>query len=141
MRGLPLLNIVLFEIKGHEHLVSTIQKHMTSSYILFNALEGVLGETQQTVRRERQPSERDLKQEQRAPLPFRGDGDPDAPPLAWTIIWGGTYSNLYGWYTSDEMRRWGYVFWDEATLEGSGGREILEQQWEQCWDDDPRDNL
>jgi len=141
LRGLPLLNMVLFKIKDHSHLVSTIQQHMVSSYIPFNAVEGVLGETQQALQRERHPSERDRKQEHRAPFPFLGDGEPDMPPLAWTIIWNGTYSNLYGWYISDEMRRWGYVFWDAATLEGTVGREMLRRQWEEYWDDDPRDNL
>ena len=141
LRGLPLLNTVLFRIKDHQHLVSTIQQHMVSSYIPFNAAEGVLGETQQALRRESCTSERDRKQDQRFPFPFRGDGEPDAPPLAWTIIWGDTYSSLYGSYISDEMRRWGYVFWDATTLEGAMGREILERQWEEYWGGDPRDNL
>lgn len=118
---------------------------MTSSYITFNAIEGTLGETQQALRRQNHPSERDRMQEERAPFPFRGDGgESDMPPLAWTIIWDGTYSNLYGCYTSDEMRRWGYVFWDAARLESAEGKvmEFLKQQWWQVWDgDDPRDNL
>ncbi|KAK1761660.1 hypothetical protein QBC33DRAFT_502392 [Phialemonium atrogriseum] len=141
LRGLSLLHTVLFKIKDHKHLVSTMQQHITSSYIPFNALEGVLGETQQALRRRNHPSERDRMQEQRTPYPFRGDSEPDAPPLAWTIMWGNTYSNLYGWYIPEEMRRWGYVFWDAATLEGMGGRRVLNRQWEEYWDNDPRDDL
>lgn len=141
LRGVPLLHTVLFQIKDHQHLVSTIQQHLASSYIPFNAIEGVLGETQQASRRENHPSERDRMQEERAPFPFRGDSESDAPPLAWTMIWNGTYSNLYGWYISDEMRRWGYVFWDAARLEVAGGKEFLKHQWGRCWEDDPRDDL
>lgn len=58
--------LVLFNIKDHEHLASTIQKHTTSSYIPFNALEGVLGESQQALQRENRPSKRDHMQEERA---------------------------------------------------------------------------
>ncbi|OIW27380.1 hypothetical protein CONLIGDRAFT_682435 [Coniochaeta ligniaria NRRL 30616] len=144
LRGLAMLHEVLFEIKHHEDLVATMQRHITSSYIPFNTLEGLLGETQQTIRRQEHPSERDRMQEERVPLPFRGDGEPNAPPLGWIMIWGGTYSNLYGWYTSDDMRQIGYVFWDAATLEnvgGKNGKEVLKRLWEEFWDEDPRDML
>ncbi|KAJ9157853.1 hypothetical protein NKR23_g741 [Pleurostoma richardsiae] len=80
LRGLPLLHTVLFKIKDREHIVSTMQQHMTKS-------------------------------------------------------------NLYGWYISDDLRRWGYVFWDAKTLERIGGTKVLMRQWEEYWDDDPRDNL
>lgn len=113
---------------------------MVSSYIPLNTLEGLLGETQQALRRADHPSDRDRMQDERAPFPFRGDSE-DAPPLAWTTIWGDTYSNLYGCYVSDEMRSWGYVFWDAATLEKTGGKRALEIQWSDYWDDDPREDL
>lgn len=111
---------------------------MVSSYIPLDAPEGVFGETQQDLQHEHHPSERDRMQQERAPFPFRGDSDLDTPPLAWTIIWDNTYSNLYGWYISDEIRRWGYVFWDAVRLEHTGGKEVLKQQWAQDWDYDPR---
>lgn len=117
-----------------------MQQSIVSSYIPISDVEGVLGETQQTQRREQEPSLGDHMTEERVPMPFRGDGL-DAPPLAWTLIWGGTYSNLYGWYTSDEMRRWAYVFWDGARLRSHGGEELLARQWEDCWDEDPREML
>lgn len=143
LHGLPLLYTVIFKIKDHDHLVSTMQKHITSSYIPFNTIEGTLGDTQQYSRRSNNPSERDRMQEERAAFPFRGDSDePDAPPLAWTIMWYDTYSNLYGHYVPDEMRRWGYVFWDAATLEDNGGKRVLHKQWEEPYDAcDPRDDL
>lgn len=144
LQGLDLLHRVIFEITNHEDLVATMQQRLTSSYIPINALEGILGETQQTMRRHERPSDRDRMQEERAPLPFRGDSEPDAPPLGWVIIWGGTYSNLYGWYVSDDMRQMGYVFWDAATLEnveGKNGKQVLKQLWAEFWDEDPRDML
>ena len=139
LQGLPLLRTVLSKIKDRAHLVSTMQQHITTSYIPFNVLEGVLGETQQALRRQSHASKHE--QMQNAPFPFRGDGEPDAPSLAWTMIWDGTYSDLYGWYISDDLRRWGYVFWDGETLERTGGARVLMRQWKEYWDDDPRDSL
>lgn len=106
-----------------------------------------LGETAQTLRRDRRPSVRDLKQERRDPLPFSGDGLLDVetgkfPPKAWTLVWGGTYSNLYGYYVHETIHRWGYVFWDAARLERTGAIEVLMRQWEEDWgDSDPRDDM
>ncbi|KAK3715605.1 hypothetical protein LTR37_007093 [Vermiconidia calcicola] len=141
LRGLPLLLKVIFKIKDHADLVSTMQLNITRSYIPLNALEGVLGETEQVQRNWNNPTERDRLQEARAELPFRGDGEVDAPPLAWTLMWDGTYSNLYGHYISDGMRRWGYVFWDAATMESKGADELLRRQWHDEWEIDPRDSL
>lgn len=141
--GLVLLSTVLFDIgpDDHERLVSLMQRSIVSSYIPINAVEGILGESQQSARRVEQPAPEDRMTEERAPLLFTRD-DLGGPPLAWTLIWAGTYSNLHGWYTSDEMRRWAYVFWDAERMEGWGGRKLLERQWEEFWDgNDPRDNL
>ncbi|KAH7322378.1 hypothetical protein B0I35DRAFT_425739 [Stachybotrys elegans] len=143
LHGLPLLHTVLYRIKNHQHLVDVIQQHMQASYIPLNTMEGIFGETEQALERsDTEPSDKNGMQERRDPLPFRGDSEPDAPPLAWTTIWGGTYSNLYGWYIPDELREWGYVFWDATTLEAIGGIELLRHQWDDCWGgDDPRDDL
>jgi hypothetical protein len=77
-----------------------------------------LGETVQSRRRQERRCDRDEKQVQRDPMPFRGDGEPDEygprPPLAWVLMWGETYSNLYGYYVPDNIRRWGCVMWDAA---------------------------
>ena len=122
-----------------------MQKHI--SWPAGNFLEGeALGETAQFQRRQEQPSNRDQKQQRRDPLPFQGDGEPEAdglgPPLAWTVMWQGTYSNLYGYYVQDVIRRWGYVMWDATRLERTGAKEVLRRQWEADWgDSDPRDNL
>lgn len=108
--------------------------------------DDALGETAQWQRRRERLSYRDQKELRRDPLPFKGDNESDAnglyPPLAWTLIWRGTYSNLYGYYVQDVIRRWGYVMWDAARLERTGAKEVLARQWEADWgDSDPRDNL
>lgn len=112
--------------------------------------DGALGETAQYNRRRDWPSERDEKQRRRDPMPFRGDGEPDEqgerPPLAWTLIWREKYTNLYGYYIDDDIRRLGYVMWDAARLEQSGAKDRLLQLWDEAWDEawdgvDPNDIL
>lgn len=120
--------------------MTTMQRSIKSSYIPLWGFEGVLGLGRQAGQRQSAPSARDALMASRAPLPFRGE-DIDGPPLAWTVIWGGTYSNLIGAYVSDEMRRWAYVLWDVGRLEGLGGRGVLERQWDDFWAHDPRDHL
>ena len=141
-RGLELLHLVLFRVSSHTQLVSTMQEWITwpAGHFLENE---ALGETAQFHRRQEHPSERDRKQQQRTPLPFQGDHEgPLYPPLTWTILWDGTYSNLYGHYIPDTIRRWGYIFWDASRLERSGATEVLARQWQSDWQgDDPRDNL
>ncbi|KAK5164814.1 uncharacterized protein LTR77_009478 [Saxophila tyrrhenica] len=94
---------------------------MDRSYILIEADSGVLGEYHQSRRNDENPTARDRMQGDRVALPFRGDGSPDAPSKAWTIMWKETYSNLYGWVVPNKMRRWGYIVWDAATLKATGG--------------------
>lgn len=140
--GLKLLSTTLFDarIRDKERLVSLMQQSIVSSYAPISEYEGVLGESQQTRRREQDPSLCDRMTEERAACPFVGD-DVNEPPLAWTLIWSGTYSNLYGEYIPNEIRQWGYVFWDEDTLRKHGAEQILAQQWEARWDEDPREEL
>lgn len=96
----------------------------------------------QALRREQHPSHRDEKEVARDPLPFEGDKEL-CPPLAWTTIWRGTYSNRYGGYLDYPIRRWGYIMWDAARLEETGGVTILAGLWERNqaggWND-PRDS-
>lgn len=119
-----------------------MQRYITTSYIPLNRTEGILGETYPILRRQHNQYDRDRLQEERSPLPFRGDEEEDGPPLAWTLIWGGTYSNLYGYYIPEGMSHWGYVFWDAVRLERTGAKHLLKRQWDDYWDgDDPRDDL
>lgn len=85
-------------------------------------------------------SDRDLKQERRDPFPFQGDHE-DLPPLAWALMWQGTYSNLLAYYyINDKTRFWGYIMWDAARLERTGAKETLARQLQFHWQGyDPRD--
>lgn len=139
--GLELLHIVLFKTKDHMQLVLTMQEKLGG----WCFLERILSDSHQFVWRLEHPLDRDQehiqrdrKQQQRDPLPFEGD-KADAPPLAWTLIWQGTYSNLYGEYVPDVIRRWGYIMWDSWRLEETGAKEVLACQWETIPDWDPRD--
>jgi hypothetical protein len=88
-------------------------------------------------------------QERREPLRFKRDSDilkadngQIYPPFAWTLMWKGAHSNLYGYYVQDVIRRWGYVMWDQARIESTGARELLMRQWEEDWGIlIPRDNM
>lgn len=141
--GLGLLKAILLDTtleNDKERLVTAMQRSIKSSYIPLSPSEGILSEMRQAQQRQQAPSARDALMAMRAPLPFRGD-DLDGAPLAWTVIWAGTCSNLVGEYTSEEMRRWAYVLWDAGRLEELGVRGVLERQWDERWDDDPRDYL
>ncbi|KAM0424524.1 hypothetical protein ACHAPT_010239 [Fusarium lateritium] len=114
LEGLSVLSVILFHGDDHELVVSTLKRHMTWVYLRLNHIGGLFGHMKQEDWCARDPSERDQMRDGmrrvRAPFPFRGDGEPDAPPLGWTVIWDGFYSNLYGWFIGQEMRDWGYVF-------------------------------
>lgn len=144
MCGLELLHTALFKMKDHEHLVTTMQKSISMGGQIF---EGALIQRTRRGQPEEQLSERDLKQQARDPLPFAGDVEPDAhgpsPPLAWTLMWKGTYSNMYGDSLgySDDIRRWGYVMWDAARLETEGGKDLLLRQWGSGYDPGELDHL
>lgn len=92
------------------------------------------------------PTDRDDKQGLRAPLTFEGDrqsnGSRSSPPLAWTLVWGNTYSNIFGQYIPKSFQRWGWVMWDAARLEHTGAKELIMKQWEKWKEadsyDDPR---
>ncbi|KAM5344333.1 hypothetical protein ACJ41O_012870 [Fusarium nematophilum] len=118
-RGLQLLGSLFTKDRSHEELVAFMQEKITNAKGDFLDFITCI-ETPRRLRREVYPSDRNTKQENRDPLPFKGgvDQDADGPlrPLAWTLIWGGTYSTLYGPYTSEDIRRWGYVFWDADRL-------------------------
>ncbi|KAH7123721.1 hypothetical protein B0J11DRAFT_529711 [Dendryphion nanum] len=141
-RGLHLLHSVslLRTSADHEGLIHIMQEHMCPPR--GGSLDEIFKmESPQVLRREKHPIDGDGKELRRDPLPFMGDDDTDVhgPPQAWTIIWKGTYSNSYGWYIPDSLRRWGYVMWDADSLKRFGGNELLAHQWDACWNgEDPR---
>lgn len=98
----------------------------------------ILSESAQSFRRRTRFTDRDRKEQQREEMLFNGD-DEAKPSLAWTSIWDGTYSNIYGNVIPDELRRWGYVMWDATRMESSGATDVLKRQWDQAWgSEDPR---
>ncbi|KAI0137820.1 hypothetical protein F4776DRAFT_663395 [Hypoxylon sp. NC0597] len=132
-RGLNLLHTVLFTVKDQTYLRSIIQPPnmiLLSPFLV--GIDEVLGVSTQMRRREGPQSDRDQKQAKREPLRFEGDREM-RPPLAWTVIWKETYSNLYGYYLDrmkSDLRLWGYVMWDAPRLERLGAKDMLQQQWE-----------
>ncbi|OAQ67123.1 hypothetical protein VFPPC_08569 [Pochonia chlamydosporia 170] len=141
-RGLELLHSLLLKHRNHDELVSFMQEEI--SWSLGNILDDAFGETPQFLRRHRKISPRDKKQFRREPLPFMGENDSLRllPPLAWTVIWHGTYSNLFGHYVQDAIRRWGYVMWDAVRMARTNAKEVLMRQWKAYWRlGDPRDHF
>lgn len=144
--GLELLRTVLVYLHcggDREDLVKIMQRNIVSfQFGLVDTDVGILHDGWQRERRDQRPSRKDELTRERALLPFQGDGL-SGPPLAWTILWGGTYCNMIGDYIPGKLRQWGYVFWDADRLESCGGRDVLRRQWEYRWDpdEDPRDSV
>lgn len=134
-RGLEFLQTIFFKAKDHSSLVSTMQQALTPMYSDFigGTYYGAFDCASQDERRERAPSERDAKEKRRDPLPFQGDKafDPDGvyPPLAWTLLWNGSYSNMVGSFVGNALPYWGYVMWDSRRLRRTGAEDVLARQW------------
>ncbi|KAK2730814.1 hypothetical protein FQN57_004125, partial [Myotisia sp. PD_48] len=147
-RGLELLSAV-FRIHNHDVLVSEIQRNIASSSQYFYYMQYfyilAMVEDAQRKRWEDFPSDRDAKQRRLDPLPFDGDGEPDInqrPPLAWTLMWEGTYSNIFGFFLPDEFRKCGYVIWDADRIKCYGGKAIFDWYLEKSWEEwDARDTF
>ncbi|OQD99135.1 hypothetical protein PENSOL_c007G06446 [Penicillium solitum] len=119
-RGLELLYLVYFKVKNHDQLVTAMRNSM--SWVLRGFLEdthSVFDERLQWNRHCVQPGDK------------QPNGDCTLPPLACTMIWGGTYSNLFGDYIPDALCQWGWVMWDAARLERMGAKEVMIQKLEE----------
>ncbi|POS71620.1 hypothetical protein DHEL01_v209986 [Diaporthe helianthi] len=129
-QGLPLLTSVL-RIRDRGELAATLRANVDhhAGHIW---LDDVTGNMDMHERWERSYSERDLAQDEGRPIPFRGD-DTGSPPLAWVLIWGETYSNLFGTFIPKPLRRWGYIMWDAWRLDETGARERLMREWHDMW--------
>ncbi|PYH66547.1 uncharacterized protein BO88DRAFT_468920 [Aspergillus vadensis CBS 113365] len=143
-QGLERLHTLFFKIQEHSELVNVMEQTLVLwlEEFLEGDVHGAFTHAAQSGRRARAPSERDKKEERREPLPFRGDRvDGVYPPLAWTLLWKGTYSNMLGSYIPDEIQSWGYVMWDAARLERTGAKEVLAREWDLMWgeNEDARD--
>lgn len=137
LHGLDMLHTALLNIKDHDHLVSLIRDNVITSNVLELDM-GILGDARQETRYREEPTARDKLQEDLTPMAFQGDGKPDTPPLAWTVLWREQYCSWYGYYIPARIWRWGYIFWDAETLKSTKGLELLERQMEDFID--PRDD-
>lgn len=101
--------------------------------LLSSAADGV-------IRRDRDPSRNDLREDEHEPLVFLGDSfaTTPGPPFCWCLMWKGSYSNRYGDDVPEELRNWGYIFWDRERVVGSKARELLLHIWKSQHWVDPR---
>ncbi|PKK47516.1 hypothetical protein CI102_9844 [Trichoderma harzianum] len=77
------------------------------------------------------PDKRDEAEQRQDPIRFTGDTvPPNGPPLAWVLLWGGKYANIYGEYVPESLRRWGYVIWDKIRWDSMEAKELIARQWE-----------
>ncbi|XRM40133.1 hypothetical protein ABZX51_003452 [Aspergillus tubingensis] len=133
-RGLRFLHKIMYEIQDHMEVVRIMEDNLVMLWPEF--LGGCHGALEPETRHDRRldyPSATDKREGLRDPLPFRGDivnnSDGEYPPLAWTILWGGTYSNMIGDEGVSYISEWGYVMWDAARLERTGAKEVLARRW------------
>lgn len=118
--GLPLFCDMISRERSAEELRQMLEDNMVLPEWRTDALFDFGPGDSQEVRRCLDPNWRDQKEKNGDALPFCGDGEPDAPPFAWTELWGGQYSSLYGPVIPFSLWRWGYVFWDADRLQKSG---------------------
>ncbi|KAK4143152.1 uncharacterized protein C8A04DRAFT_29169 [Dichotomopilus funicola] len=130
-RGIPLLHEIFFKVTDHESLVATMQKAICLPADLrldadeFSCLD--------QAGWERYQDEDEKAQLIGTPLPFRGDSEShlgtqgNFPPLAWTLMWQGKYSLLFGECIPDWTRDAAYVMWDAERIESTGARDKLEK--------------
>ncbi len=147
--GLEMLHNILFKPRTPTQLVSILQENLreVGSLQFFEDTEGFPGWVTQISLRTSYQSDRDLKMQLAEPLPFDGDSEPrlgekkQGPPLAWTLIWQGTYCNLYGYIIPNDMRLWAYIMWDAERLEYTDAKDVLIRQFTTEHPRDPRIGL
>lgn len=121
------LNLALEMIKAetHDDRVALMTKSLRAGG---EFLEETMEFAAQVSRRHGDLNDRDRAEEKGQAMMFAGD-DAGAPPVAWTLLWGGRYSNLFGGYVPDELRRWGYVIWDARRIDVDGTKRYLRDLW------------
>lgn len=148
-QGLSLLHRALCEMeKDQAQLFQTMQARLCCDETEFIGTNEILSPSMIEGRLMHDGlTDRDLRSQAREAFPFRGDHVPDPkgefPPLAWTLLWHDTYSNIMGCWIPSALRNWGYVFWDAGKFE-TGAKEVLVRQWKSLyWGEeiDPRNNL
>lgn len=118
----------MFRTKDHDDLVSLMGKSLNPIQNSF--FQVASSAVAQCDRRQDDPNDKDRAEESGDALTFTGD-DSGRPPRAWVLLWGGKYSNLHGEYVPNELRRQGYVMWDEGRLDAKGTREYFVKLWDE----------
>lgn len=119
----------MFTTKAHDGLVALMEKSlMTAQRDFFTEASSSIAQCDRREDYTGRPDDRDRAEQRREALAFAGD-DSAQPPLAWVLLWGGKYSNLYGGYVPAELRRAGYVMWDEGRLDVKATREYFARLW------------
>lgn len=129
-----LLDVWMLAINNHDKLVIKMQRCLTHDQSLDPPMRKALWSVAQNDRREMStkfPQVKDEVEQRRDPIDFVSDVvPPDGPPLAWVLLWGGKYANIYGAYVPESLRQWGYVIWDERRWIDMGAKELIARQWE-----------
>lgn len=135
----PRLFKKIVSTRDHDQLDALMTKNIRVSLDV-PLLQGLDLFTQEQ-RRANTPSARDQRENNRELMKFvRDEPENGKPPLAWVMIWRGSYSNLFGDVIPHDMKRWGYVIWDATRLVENGAKHLLNYQWGQRWSwADPRD--
>lgn len=149
LQGLPLLSAVV-RTREHESLVEMIRTCIMRGVMFADSswhgdwIEDATGGFIQGERAQLWPSAYDVFHNTRVTMAFEKDGV-DCPPLAWVTLWKGRYSNIFGSFVPEALRRWGYVMWDAERL-GCGAKSFLLAEWEAMYGnslsepvEDPRD--
>ncbi|RFU75927.1 hypothetical protein TARUN_6330 [Trichoderma arundinaceum] len=133
-RGLRML-AHLFTIDDHDKLVVGMGRCITHDRCFDGSLQKALSNMAQGDRREmspRFPNPQDEAQERGDPMEFTGDTtSAEGPPVAWVLLWNGRYANIYGNYVPIQLRKWGYVMWNEYRWKDMEAKELIRKQWEE----------
>ena len=119
----------LFVIVDHQTLVDEMQRCLTYALNLDYPMRRAIGMEAQVNRRPTLVNaHREEADRRKDPMEFVGDIG--GPPLGWVLLFGGAYTNVYGGFVPEVVRRWGYVMWDESRWIGLGAKDLVSQQWE-----------
>ncbi|KAI0436547.1 hypothetical protein F4803DRAFT_572328 [Xylaria telfairii] len=131
-RGLKTL-VRALEIEDQEQLVSwmgdCLMTPLDTDCILSESIS-MSAHLDRRARFANSPNDKDMAEQRADSMEFLGDSLPlDGPPLAWVVLWDGIYVNLYGEFTPNSLKRWGYVMWDASRWDGMRVDELIALLW------------
>lgn len=147
--GLKMVHQVALTTTDRNELLEIITKYSDRHVGLF--INNCFTPMTQIILRQSESSARHQLEKDRVATPFRGDGDGYHcrgfdqlvfyPPLAWTMVWGSTYNNVFGLLIPERLRDCGLVFWEAGRVESVGGEPLVKGMWcKGCAEfNDPRD--